>query len=153
MKLFNSKKKLVAGAVALVATAGLATGAFAYWTSTGSGTGSGTAATTSGESVTLHGSFPAATLIPGGSATVSFTADNSSATQAIGVGTITATNITASGTCDASAFHMAPVAENTSIAAGAVAAPLPNDGTITMDNTAVNQDNCKGATVTLTLAS
>ena len=152
MKRFTWKKKLVAGA-AVVALAAGATAAFAYWTSAGSGSGTGTAALSNGDSLTLHGTFPADTLEPGGQASISFTADNSSATEDAGVTTIVASNIQATGGCDASAFHIADTPENEIVPAGASAYALATDGTITMDNTSANQDNCKGATISFDLAS
>lgn len=63
MKLFGSKKrKLIAGGVALVAIAGLATGAFAYFTSTGSGNGTGKVGTATNWTVT--GASEAGNLYP-----------------------------------------------------------------------------------------
>jgi hypothetical protein len=48
---------------------------------------------------------------------------------------------------------MATVTENTSLAGNAVTQPLTANGVLSMANTAVNQDACKGATLTLTLSS
>ena len=147
-----SGKKILAVAAGVVTLGVAGTAAFAYWTSSGSGGGSGTAASSDGTSVTLHGTI-APGLYPGSSVAVSFTADNSSTTQTAHVGTVHASAISASGGCDASAFHLADVAENASVAAGASGASLPNGGTLSMDNTNAPQDNCKGATITLTLSS
>jgi hypothetical protein len=144
-----SKKALIAtgtGAVVAMAVGGLA---LAYWTTTGSGTGSGTAASSNG-TVVLHASF-ASGITPGGSKTVSFTADNAG-TSGLQVGTVS-TVVTASGTCDASWFSVPDVAENQTIAAGASGVALANTGTLSFTDAAVNQDSCKGATLTLTLSS
>ncbi|MEV6416803.1 hypothetical protein [Kribbella sp. NPDC051718] len=142
----NKKKILVAAAAVLVIGAG---SAFAYWSTTGSGTGSGTTAASNG-TVVLHASF-ANGLTPGASTPVSFTADNAG-TSSLQVGTVT-TVVTASGTCDAAWFSVAPVAENQTIAAGASGVALANSGTLTFTDAAVNQDACKSATITLTLSS
>jgi hypothetical protein len=142
----NKKKIILAAAAVVVIGAG---SAFAYWTTTGSGTGSGTTAASNG-TVVLHASF-ANGLTPGGSTPVSFTADNAGSSS-LQVGTVT-TVVTASGTCDASWFSVAPVAENQTIAAGASGVALANGGTLTFTDAAVNQDACKSATITLTLSS
>ena len=147
-----TKKKLgafVAGA-ALVAGAG---SAFAYWTTTGAGNGSATAARTNG-TVVLHASYPAG-IYPGGTATVSFTADNAGLTD-LYVGTITLASVTADGghlTCAVADFTMPAVVSNTVVAAGATGAPLTGTGTLSFANTSANQDACKGATITLNLTS
>ena len=52
MPLFNSKKKLIAAGVSLVAVAGLATGAVAFFTTTGAGSGSATVGTST--ALVLH---------------------------------------------------------------------------------------------------
>jgi hypothetical protein len=45
------------------------------------------------------------------------------------------------------------VVEDQSIAAGATNTALTNSGSLVFANTAVNQDACKNATLTLTLSS
>ncbi|TCO45649.1 hypothetical protein EV646_108272 [Kribbella antiqua] len=141
------KKKIVIAAAAVVAI-GAGT-AFAYWSTTGSGTGSGANASSNG-TVVLHASF-ADGLTPGASTPVTFSADNAG-TSSLQVGTVTSV-VSASGTCDASWFTIAPVAENQTIAAGATGVELTNKGTLAFADTATNQDSCKGATITLTLSS
>jgi hypothetical protein len=151
---FTLKKKLVAGAAVAALALGAGGAAFAYWTASGSGSGTATVASSNG-ALTLHASFPS-TLYPGDSETVSFTADNAGA-QAVAVGTVhsvvgvDSTHATAG--CLAADFSVADVVENQSIAAAAVATALTHDGTISMSNTNVSQDACKGATLTLTLSS
>src|SRR5437879_1788014 len=90
MKLFGSKKrKLIAGGVALVAIAGLATGAFAYWTSTGTGTGSGS--TTAGTSDLTYSQAALSAMYPGDSAQpLTVTVTNNSTTQSEYVGGVSA---------------------------------------------------------------
>jgi hypothetical protein len=48
---------------------------------------------------------------------------------------------------------MADVTENHQVPAEATAEALPTHGSLVYANTAVSQDNCKGATLTLTLSS
>jgi hypothetical protein len=55
--------------------------------------------------------------------------------------------------CATADFTMADVTENHQVPAGATADALPNNGSLVYANTAVNQDACKGATLTLTLSS
>jgi hypothetical protein len=143
-----NKKIVVGTAAAAVVLAGGGV-AFAYWTTSGSGTGNATNASANGV-VVLHASFLAG-LTPGGSAPVSFTADNVG-TSSLRVGTVS-TVVTASGTCDASWFSVADVVENQTIAAGASGVALTQGGSIVFADSADNQDACKSAIVTLTLTS
>jgi hypothetical protein len=144
------KKKLIvaAAAVAVVAVGGGT--AFAYWATSGSGTGSAVTAASNG-TVVLHASF-ANGLTPGASVPVTFTADNSG-TSSLRVGTVTSV-VTASGACDASWFTVAPVTEGQTIPAHGSAVALANAGSIAFSDLAtVDQNSCKGATITLTLSS
>jgi hypothetical protein len=132
--LFNKKRTvLVLGAVAVLAVAGVAV---AYWTTSGSGSGSGAVASSNG-AITLHGAI-SGELAPGGSAPVSFTADNANSSSEQ-VGTIHAVvsidEAHANAGCEASDFTLA------------------DGGTISMADTAANQDACKGATISLALTS
>jgi hypothetical protein len=144
------KKQLTAlGVVVAIAAAG---SAFAYWT--GAGGGSGTAGVQGGGSVTLTASVPD-NISPGNSSDVTFTAANLSDAP-IRVGTVTLDSVTATGglgTCDTSDFTMADVVENQSIPSLATVEPLLNDGSLAYALTGVDQDGCKGATLTLTLSS
>lgn len=146
-----SKKALIAtgtGAVVAMAVGGLA---LAYWTTTGSGTGSGAVAGGNGV-IALAASFDDAALTPGGSLPVAFKASNAGSSD-LQVRTVT-TVVTASGTCNASWFSVAPVIEDQTITAGASNVALATDGVLVFaDSATVNQDGCKGATLTLTLSS
>jgi hypothetical protein len=145
-----SKKALIAtgtGAVVAMAIGGLA---LAYWTTTGSGTGSANNASANG-SIVLHAGF-AAGLTPGASEPVSFTADNAG-TSSLQVGTVTSVVSTSDPLCLPADFTVPPALENQTIAAGQSGVALTNGSTITFADTAVNQDHCKGATITLTLSS
>jgi hypothetical protein len=146
-----TRKKLIAGIGTAVLVGGLATAAFAYWTADGSGSGSSHAAASNGALV-LHASFPDGALYPGDTENVAFTADNAG-DQAVAVGTIHAVVTTDNVNCDPADFTIADVAEGQNIAANSSGVALANGGTITMANTNVNQDACKGANITLTLSS
>ena len=148
-RFINKRTKVVLGIVAALAVAGAA---FAYWTGTGSGTGSGTVGTNG--TVTLTGTV-ASGIAPGTSKSVSFTAANSS-TSPIRVTTVHLDSVAADGAhsgCVTADFTMADVTENHQVPAGATAEALPTNGSLVYANTAVNQDACKGATLTLTLSS
>ena len=147
MRRFN-KRGLAAFGVVVIVVAGAGAG-FAYWTQSGGGTGSGTVGTTG--AITLSGTFPAAELYPGGSVPVTLTAANSG-TSAVMVGTVSAVITTSVAGCLPADFSMPAVPQNSSVPALATAEPLAG-GTLSMANTAVNQDACKSATVTLTLSS
>ncbi len=143
------KRKIALGTIALVGIAGLAV---AFWTGTGSGTGTGTAGTSG--TATITGTV-APGIAPGTSRAVSFTAANPSG-AAIQITTIHLDSVAAdaghSG-CVTADFTMADVTENHQVPAGATAEALPTSGSLVYANTAVNQDACKGATLTLTLST
>ena len=143
-----SKRGLAAFGVGVVVIAGAGAG-FAYWTQSGSGGGSGSVGTTG--TITLPGTFTSAQLYPGGSVPVTLTAANSG-TSAVTLANVHTVVTTSDPDCLASDFVMADVAQATSVPAGATAEPLTG-GTLTMQNTALNQDACKGAVLTLTLSS
>lgn len=144
MRKINNKKKAVAvlgaGAMAL-AGGGVA---FAYWTSTGSG--SGTAATGTTSNVTVNETTPTSTLYPGGSVALAGTFNNTNS-GAVHVGTVTATVGTLPTGCVSADFSISGT--------GVVNAEIPagsNVGTwsgitLTMNDTAVSQDACKGQTI------
>lgn len=129
--------------------------AYAYFTTTGSGTATATVGTSS--AVTLKGTVTG-NLYPGSSSPVSLTVDNPSSGKQR-VGTISLEKITADAghsTCSVVInggnpdFTMADVVVNKTFAAGNGQAVTPG-GTLTMNDTGVNQDACQGATLTLTL--
>jgi hypothetical protein len=140
--------------IGIVAAVGLsAVGAFAYWTTSGAGTGSASVADDNGTLV-LHGTAPT-DLFPGGQSNVTFTADNAGATNLF-VGTIHLESVTADAghaTCDTDDFTMADVVSNTMVPANTTGHALGGTGTLVYANTTVNQDACKGASLTLNLSS
>ena len=147
----NKRALTVLGAIAVLAVAGIAV---AFWTASGSGSGTGTVASSNGELV-LHGSI-APGLTPGGEEAVSFTADNTNSSS-LQVGTVKAVvsidEEHAEAGCKASDFSIADTVENQTIPAKTTGVALSNDGSITMTDSAENQDGCKGAEITLTLTS
>jgi hypothetical protein len=144
-------------ALACVAVLAVAAAAYAYFTSTGSGTATAKVGTSS--AVTIKGTV-AGNLYPSSSSQVSFTVDNpSTGTQR--VGTISLTGITVDAghsTCSAVItggnpdFTMPAVAVNATFAPGNGQAVTPK-GTLTMNDTGVNQNACQGAELTLAFSS
>jgi hypothetical protein len=155
MHRITRKRTLVA--LSCVSVLALGAVAYAYFTSTGSGTATAKVGTSS--AITLKGTV-SGNLYPGASSQVSFTVDNpSSGTQR--VGTISLTGITVDAghsTCSTVItggnpdFTMAPVAVNATFAPGNGQAVTPK-GTLTMNDTGVNQNACQGAELTLALSS
>jgi len=153
MRALKMKRKTRTVAIAGVLMVAVAGGAYAYWMTTGSGTTNATNASANGV-IVLHGAFTGG-LTPGATKTVTYTADNAG-TSSLRVGTITptvsidATHVT--GGCLVGDFTIPVTVSNTTVAAAAVGVAA-GTGTLTFADTALNQDGCKGATVTLTLAS
>jgi hypothetical protein len=141
MKKHLTKKRVVFAAIVIVAL-GIAGGvAFAYWTSTG--TGSSAASVAAGSDVSIVITDMGADLYPGGSATVKFHVHNNSTTNSVQIGKVVqdgpVTGLPAS--CLASDFSFGDVSANQTIAANSDGADLT--GTLSMANTAANQDACK----------
>lgn len=150
------ERRILLGLISIGVLA-LAGGAYAYFTSTGSGTVS--ASVGSSSPVTLKGTVTG-NLYPGSSSPVSLTVDNPSS-GAQRVGTVSLEKITADAghsTCSVLItggnpdFTMADVVVNKTFAAGNGQAVTPG-GTLTMNDTGVSQNACQGATLTLTLKS
>lgn len=183
MKGFIKSKKGLVLLATLVVAAAAAVGAYAYFTSSGSGTGSASVGTAT--PFVLSGATTG-TLYPGTHETVAITVtNNGGGNQQLGTVTLTAvhacvgagsswngTSCSAGGTeatgCeDFSAaatnpgntdFWMAPIAEGQDLAPGtytsASASPNTiNDGTLYMNDLNSSQDACKSANLTLTLSS
>lgn len=150
-------KKGALTTLAGVCVLAIAAGAYAYFTTTGSGTATATVGT--GSAVTLKGTVTG-NLYPGSSSPVTLTVDNPSSGKQR-VGTVSLEKITADAghaTCSVVIsggnpdFTMADVVVNKTYASGNGQAVTPG-GTLTMNDTGVNQDACQGATLTLTLKS
>ncbi len=147
----RNRKRAFATLGGLVAVA-IAVVAVAYWTGSGSGTGSGAVGTVG--SVTLTGTVTPGSA-PGTSEPVSFTAANPNESP-IQVTKVHLVSIEADGAhaaCETDDFTMADVTQDHEVPAEATNEALPNDGSLVYANTAVSQDACKGATLTLTLSS
>ncbi len=153
MRLITKRRAVFALTTALLVV--VAGGAYAYFTT--SGTGTGTASVGSSSAVTLHATVTGS-LYPGSSAPVSFTVDNpSSGKQRVGTITLSSITVDAShsecstvitgGNPD---FTMPAVAVNATFGNGNGQTITPA-GTLTMNETGVSQDKCQGATLTLHL--
>jgi hypothetical protein len=164
MRTFLKSKKGIAALIATLVVAISAVGAFAYFTTTGSGTG--TAAVGTDTPITLSGTT-VGSLYPGTSVPASFTATNPSTgheyvtkVHLVSVDAFTGpgfTNPITVGTgptqCDTSKFTMSDVTENQDIPAGGPTA-LAVGGTLNMLNDALNsQDGCKNAVLRMNLTS
>ena len=156
MKKHLSKRRVVVSAI--VVTLAIASGvAYAYWTSTGAGSGTANAATPAG-TLTLHAAGFTG-IYPGGSKTVTFTADNAMGTDGY-VATIVFGSVTSSVpacqtmlTANPGQFTMATVTSNTVVPNGASGLALTGSGTLSWTNLAVDQSACKGAALTLNVTS
>jgi hypothetical protein len=143
------RRTLVAlGTVGSLAAVGVA---IAYFSSTGAGTGSATAGSSS--AVTIHGTT-GSSLFPGTSAQVSFTVDNpspgSQRVNAIQLASVTTD--AGHSACVMGDFTMPSVTVNQTFPNGNGQA-VTATGTLSMANTALNQDACQGAPLTLHLTS
>ena len=143
----------VATAAAIAAGGGAA---FAYWTTTGSGGGSGTAASSNG-TIVLTAHFTSGALTPGGSVPVSITAANPGTTNlyltSIHNGSISLDATSVANGCLVGDFSLTGVSTTpTEVKAGDTSDAVGSD-TLNFANTDVNQDGCKGATITLSYTS
>lgn len=150
-KIITRHKWLTAVSTVVVALA-LAGGAYAYFTGSGGGTGSATVGTSG--AVVLTATVPAG-ITPGTSEPVSFTAANPTS-SGIYVSTLSLASVTVDAGhtgCLVGDFSMANVTENHEVPANATAEVLPTNGSLVFADTAISQNACKGATLTLTLSS
>lgn len=141
------KKKAGVALLAILAVAAVAAfGAYAYFSSTGTGTGS--AAVGSSSTIQLSGS-PVASLYPGGAdapVTVSIHNPGGGNQQVNTVSGSVATN----GGCLGSWFAVDSVAYNGVVAAGATVTTGTN---VRMLESNTNQDACQGKTMTINWSS
>lgn len=155
--MFRKNKQRALIALSAIGVLIAASAAIAYFTSAGSGTATATVGTSS--TVTLKATVTGS-LYPGTSSPVTFTVDNPS-TGKQRVGTISLEKIAPDAShlsCSAVVtggnpdFTMAEVAVNKVYGPGNSQAVTPA-GSLTMNETGINQDACQGATLTLTLKS
>jgi hypothetical protein len=146
-----NKRKFIPVAIALVAVIAVSGVAYAFWTAGGSGSGTATAGDVS--TLTVNQTNTITGLYPGGPAQTLTGNFNNPNAYSVMVGHVTATvgSVTGNpGTCPLTDFVVGGTATvNALIPAG------NNQGawtglTIRLDETGVNQDGCKGATVHLT---
>jgi hypothetical protein len=151
MRSLLTRKRAVAvlGVVAVLAITAVAV---AYWT--GGGSGSGSAAVGTNGTVVLTGTVIPGSA-PGTAEPVSFTAANASGSpiQVTKVHLVSIAVDSEHTACVTADFTMADVNQAHQVPAGATVEALPNNGSLVYANTAVSQDACKGATLTLTLSS
>ena len=155
MNLITKRRAVFALTAAIVVV--VVGGAYAFFTT--SGTGTGTASVGSSSALTLHATVTGS-LYPGTSAPVAFTVDNPSSGKQQ-VNTITLSSITVDAghsecvvttSGEKPAFTMAAVTVNQSFGPGNGQTITPT-GSLTMNETGLNQDKCQGATLTLHLTS
>jgi hypothetical protein len=144
-----AKRQWILVAVGAVVAALAAVGAYAYWTASGTGSGTATVGTDSG--VTIVVTDTGAALYPGGSATVTFHVQNNSTSSAVMVGKVVQDGPVTGlpGGCSAADFSFGDVTLNESVAASGNGAN--HTGTLSMANTASNQDACKSTSPVLHL--
>ena len=153
MRHLTKKRAVILGVIAAMA---FSAAAVAYFTSGGSGSGSATVGTAA--TVTITQTNTLAALYPTTSQPVNLdiknTGSGSQAVNKVHLDSIAAD--AAHSSCDVStsganaAFTMADVTVGETLAAGATTS---KSGTLAMNDTGVNQDNCQGATLTLTFSS
>lgn len=134
-----------------------AVGAYAYWTTTGSGTGSAATGTTAG--ITVNQTSVNTALYPGGTTALSGNFDNTNASP-VYVTSVSAVVAPFSLQADSSkpACTQADFTITGSAPVGAQVAVGSGQGSwsglsLNMTNTSLNQDNCKNITVPITYSS
>ncbi|WP_285319306.1 hypothetical protein [Pseudarthrobacter sp. lyk4-40-TYG-27] len=150
MRPMTKKNKIAAAAasIALVAVGGGA--AYAYWSTTGGGNGSAVAS--SGTSPVTINVTVAPGVAPGTPKNITYTAANPNAsnTQVTLATPVVTTDVEG---CLPAWFTATAPTGATNVPAGATATAL-GTGTLTLtDSATVNQDACKGATITVTVGS
>lgn len=143
-------------AVGLPLTAVAATGAaVAFWTGSAGGSATATAAADA-DKLVLAPKTALTGLVPGGSVTSDVTAKNNNASTSVSITGLTVGEITSNKT-DCTAAVSGAAAKVTVPSAAVIVAPGATvdygSVTISMANLDVNQDACKGASFSVTLAS
>jgi hypothetical protein len=147
MKKFFGRKRSIA--LALVAVLAISAGAVAYWTTGGSGTGTASTDTTS--NVTFTQTSTPSGMYPGGpTKPLDFTITNPG-TSAVKISKVA---VSVDSVSPAGCANSNYIIGNPSVTVGQTIAPGVTTSTITganikLDETGVNQDVCKGATVTV----
>jgi hypothetical protein len=148
----HTRRWLVAGSVGtgILAVAGIG---IAFWSITGSGSGQGSVSQGS-DQVSIELLIEDG-LYPGASAEVAFEVTNPAGYDA-SIGTISLAAedgiVTSASGCSADWFDFAPVAADADIPAGETVT-LAATGSLEFTDSGTNQDDCKGATITLNVVS
>jgi hypothetical protein len=164
MKLFNTKKKIAAAALAGLAVLGTGVGALAYWTSSGSGVGSGS----TGTSVDFDIDSSAATGDPlspdGPTQTIAYTVTNPGSgvqnleSVVVKVANADGTAWTSVAGCSAADYSVGgedaglpyTVTPDVELASNGI---YNGSASLQMVNTNSDQDGCKNATVPLHISA
>lgn len=148
MTKLSKRTKRISTAVAVVAIVGTGAGAaYAYWTSTGTGEGSGTTGTSTAFTV-AEGGITGAALTPGGpSQSIAFTVTNpNSGNQSLSSVVVTVAGVGGATWNAVAGCSAADYAVGTPVIAYGVIGPsssLTGSVTVTMLNSAGNQDACR----------
>lgn len=159
MKKHLSKKRVVLAAIVVVALAIASGVAYAYWTSTGSGSNTASVANTApGFTVTVNAISDS--LVPGASVNITGSVSNPNDTK-LNLSTIAPAATPVS--IDSTHSLAGCLAGDFTVSALSPAPALPKilaktdsvnfTGTLSMANTDLNQNACKGATVTVNIAA
>ena len=153
------QKKLKAAIVSGTAIAVVGGGvAFAFWTTSGSGTGSATTGTSHAVSVEQVGTIT--NLTPGGPAqAIDFKITNPDSTNqfnsgvTVSISSVNGGNDSTKPACTADDFALVqPTVSYGDLTPGAHTYS-PSGATLALTNAGTNQDNCKGASVSLNFAA
>ncbi|MFN2606533.1 MAG: hypothetical protein ABR511_01360 [Acidimicrobiales bacterium] len=155
-RFFSTKRRMAAAAVGGIALVGSGLGAYAYWTTGGTGTGSATTGTTSDVTVTQLGTISA--LTPGSPAQpIDFKINNPAATNQYITSVVVSITVppgTGAGpACTTGDFTLVqPTAAYGDLTPGDHLYQ-PSGASLALKNTSANQDNCKSATVSLSFTA
>jgi hypothetical protein len=153
MKRFTFKKKLIAGAAAAALVVGVAGGAYAFWTTSGTGSGTATGGTLS--AVTITGTV-STDLFLNVANTMSLDINNTGNNSPVTLNgdTLSITAATCNGTSvDPTWFSSGTVTETNEVAA-ATDTPAAATAPITLnDVVGVDQNACQGHAIVLTLSA
>jgi hypothetical protein len=149
-------KKTIVAAVAVASVAAISAGAYAYWTTGGSG--SGNAASGTSAVITAIQTSTVTAMAPGVAAqTLSGTFNNTNpgpvyvTTVTASIGSVVKDSGAVAGTCDASDYTLANAVMTVNAEAAADDTSTWGGATLMFNNKpAINQDACKLATVNLT---
>jgi len=151
------KNKKIAAIAATAIVAGSAGTAYAYWTTTGAGSGSAAAvsvADADAQKVVLAQTSDLTGFYPGAPAKVIVLTASNPADFAQKVGEITVSIEPASlGSCDESNWTLVNEADNVGVVLKGAPKTNVRVGTLQLDETANNQDVCKGVQPRLAFAS